>query len=65
MKDKEYTPHTVEEQIAYQNGFEFAIYLILEVLSNHQEKALFTVNNFIHEVKKEIGVRVKYIRKEW
>lgn len=65
MMNKKYQPHTLEEQEDYQNGFDFAIFVVMNILSSHEDKALFSVHKFINEVKKEIEQEAKLIRNDW
>jgi len=49
-------------KIAYQTGFvngtNDTIIKIINILNNHDEKALFSVHNFIRELKDEIDAKL-------
>ncbi len=54
-------PYTIEEQEAYQNGFEFAIHIVMNIL-NQEANDDYVI---IKIIKEEIEVEIKNIRKHW
>jgi hypothetical protein len=62
--NEKYQPHTNEDQEAYQNGFEYAIWIVMELL-NKREAISLSMDRFIGELRYAINKEVKIVREEW
>lgn len=49
---------------AFWNGFDACYHMVINLLNNHDEKALFTVHNFISKFKAQLGENTESYKKD-